>query len=111
MKPSLRQIQIRDAEPSDHAFLFATYLKNNWYDQTQSTTLKKHTWMALQHRRLEKVLNTKPVKIACLSEDPEVILGYAFKDGDKPFSYVKLAWRSTVLRIAETLIESLGEKQ
>lgn len=110
MPQTNKLIEIRDAEPSDHAFLFNSYLQNNWYDKTQSTTLKKHTWMALQHKRLEKVLETKTVKVACLSEDPDIIIGYAFKDGDKPFSYVKLGWRAPALDISKKLIESIGEK-
>lgn len=102
-------IQIRDVEPDDHAFLFSTYLKNNWYDKTQSTTLKKHTWMALQHKRLEKVLTEDKVKIACLAEEPDTIVGYAFRDGAKPFAYVKLAWRSDILDLKNRLIKSLEE--
>lgn len=103
-------IQIRNAESDDHSFLFSTYLKNNWYNKTQSTTLKKNTWMSLQHNRLTKVLEIQPVKIACLTDDPETILGYAFKDGEKPFVYVKLAWRGPALNIEKHLIDALGKK-
>ena len=106
----MTHIQIRDAEPDDHPFLFSTYLKNYWYSKTQGTTLKKHTWMALQHKRLEKVLETQKVKVACLSESPDVILGYAFQDGEKPFSYLKLAWRDPKLSISEKLLKSLEDK-
>ncbi len=109
MNPGNRLIQIRDIEPEDHAFLFSTYLKNNWYDKTQSTTLKKATWMAMQHKRLEKVLESGVVKVACLTEDPETIVGYAFPDGDKPFAYVKLAWRAPTLDLKTRLINSLEQ--
>ena len=102
-------IEIRDHVKSDEAFLFSTYLKNNWYDKTNSTTLKKATWMGLQHKRLEKVLETQVVKIACLKEDPDVILGYAFQDAGKPFVYVKLAWRADNLKLKDQLTQSLGE--
>lgn len=103
-------IQIRDVDEDDHAFLFSTYLRNNWYDKTQTTTLKKATWMALQHKRLEKVLKEEPVKIACLVEDPETIVGYAFKDGPRLFIYRKLAWRSPKLNLATLLTEALEQK-
>jgi len=103
-------IKIRDHVEGDHAFLFSTYLQNNWYDKTNSTTLKKDTWMSLQHKRLEKVIDRQKIKIACLSDDPDVILGYAFQDGEKPFSYVKLAWRSNPQNIKDMLINSLEEK-
>lgn len=107
MKPF---VKIRDHQEDDHAFLFSTYLKNNWYDKTNSTTLKKATWMGLQHTRLEKVLENQKVKIACLSEDPDVILGYSFQDGSAPFVYVKLAWRNNQLNIKDLLLKSLEEK-
>lgn len=102
-----KYVLVRDAEPDDHSFLFSTYLRNNWYSKTQTTTLKKATWMGLQHRRLEKVLEDQTVKVACLSEDPDTIIGYCFKDGKEPFTYVKLAWRAPNLNIAKILNESL----
>jgi len=102
---------IRNHEETDYPFLFATYLQNNWYDKTNSTILKKDMWMSLQHKRLEKVLESQPVKVACLQEDPDVILGYAFHDNDKPFVYVKLAWRSEKLNLKQALTNALGEEQ
>jgi len=106
-----KSILIRSAVPDDHNFLFATYLNNNWYDKTQTTTLKKSTWMALQHRRLEKVFFDADVKVACLSDDPDIIVGYSFNDGSRPFIYIKLAWRSPDLNIAKLLLDSLGESK
>jgi|688.fasta_scaffold858875_1 hypothetical protein len=103
-------IDIRDHKKDDEPFLFSTYLKNNWYDKTNSTTLKKATWMNLQHGRLEKVLDKQKIKIACLKEDPDVILGYSFQDGSAPFVYVKLAWRNNQLNIKDLLLKSLEEK-
>lgn len=110
MTTPIKTIEIRDVEPSDHPFLFSSYLNNNWYDKTQSTTLKKHTWMALQHKRLEKVLTSGVVKIACLGDEPDIIIGYAFPDGDKPFTYIKLGWRKPQLELTKRLLESIGEK-
>lgn len=103
-------IKIRDHVEGDHPFLFATYLQNNWYDKTNTTTLKKATWMGLQHKRLEKVLDEQKVKVACLSNDEDIILGYAFNDGKKPFVYVKLAWRKNPQKIEELLLKQLGEQ-
>jgi hypothetical protein len=104
------EITFRNHVADDHNFLFATYLQNNWYDKTNTTTLKKDTWMSLQHKRLEKVLDTQNIKIACLSDHPDVILGYAFQDGSKPFCYLKLAWRNhRFLDLKEALLKSLEE--
>jgi hypothetical protein len=105
-----QHILIRPAEPDDHNFLFATYLNNNWYSKEQTTTLKKSMWMALQHKRLENVLSSGTVKVACLSESPDVVVGYAFPDGERPFSYVKLAWRSPQLDLTNRLLNSLKDQ-
>jgi len=104
-----QHIRIRNHTKDDEPFLFATYLQHNWYDKTNSTTLKKDTWMSLQHKRLEGVLEQQKVKVACLKDDPTVILGYAFQDGSKPFSYLKLAWRNCSVNIKELLLKALEE--
>lgn len=67
--------------------------------------------MALQHRRLENVLESGIVKVACLGDEPDIILGYAFQDGDKQFYYVKLGWREPRLEISKKLLESIGDKK
>lgn len=100
---------VRKIEPDDHAFFFSTYLKNKWYAKTQSTTLKKHTWMSLQHKRLEKVLKDQDVFVASFSDDPGTIIGYAFSDCGVPFCYVKLAWRDPELNVSKILLDKLGE--
>src|ERR1700678_1249437 len=98
------KITIRKALPTDHPFIFATYLRNRWFDKGQKTTLKRSTWSSLQHRRIEQVLTLGSVYVACLAEDPDTILGYSFIDSGVPFAYVKLDWRSPGLAIAEKLI-------
>lgn len=100
-------IMTRDSVASDHAFLYSTYLQNNWYDKTNTTTLKKATWMGLQHKRLEKVLDEQKVIVACLSDNTDQIVGYGFKDGEKPFVYIKPAWRSPELDLKKTITEAL----
>ena len=98
-----KEIVIRNMQPGDEPFLFATYLKNNWYDKTNTSTLKPATWMALQRKRLENVLKVQPVKIACLSHDEDIILGYGFFDIDKHFIYIKQAWRDPRFAIKDML--------
>ena len=99
------KIQIRTAVQSDHSFIYATYLRNKWFDKINKTTLKRSTWSNLQHKRIEDILLSKVVLIACLAEDPDVILGYSFIDGSNPYTYVKLDWRSPGLGIADKLLK------
>lgn len=91
-------IAIRKAIVEDHPFIYSTYLKNNWFNKDNDTVLKKDTWMRLQHGRLEGLLQTSPVKVACLAEDPDTILGYSI-DG---FTYIRPQWRK-VANIEEML--------
>lgn len=103
MKP---EIHIRLSYEADHAFLFATALRNMWFSKQNDTTLKKNTWMRAQHARLERLFATQPVLIACLSNDHDVILGYRFEDGNRSFTYVKLAFRGEKLGVERALSEA-----
>lgn len=97
------KIILRTAYPPDYPFVFATYLRNRWFDKKNTTTLRRSTWSQLQHKRLERILESEKVLIACLDEDTDVIVGYSFKDGQTVFSYVKLPFRAPGLKIAEML--------
>jgi hypothetical protein len=99
------RIVIRNSKPSDYAFMFATYLRNRYFDKNNKTTLKRSTWSDLHHKRLESIL--PKALVACLSEDEDTILGYSFIDGKEPWVYVKLAWRSQGLDLKTKLLKEL----
>lgn len=101
------KVIIRPAVEADHAFIYATYIRNRYFNRDNNTTLKRSTWSALQHKRLEHILASKPVLVACLSNDPDTILGYAFMDGDNPFSYVKLAFRQIDPSVSAILLKEI----
>jgi len=107
-----KQIDIRNHIPGDWNFMYATYLRHNWYDKTNSTTLKKDHWMELQNKRLTNVFKKQTIKIACLKIDSNVIVGYAFEDGEKPFCYIRPRWKPSSIvpfDIKEILLKSLEE--
>jgi len=107
-----RYIKVRDHVEDDIAFIYDAYMRNNWYLKENSTTLKKATWMGLQRKRLDKILETQKVQVACLSQDEDIIVGFGFKDGEeKDFVYVKLAWRNSPQKIEELLLNKLKEQQ
>jgi hypothetical protein len=98
------KIQVRKVTDDDHAFIYATYLRNRWFDRNNTTTLKRTTWSALQHKRLERLLKDSMVLIACISDDPTAILGYIFVDeGGSDYCYIKLAFRSEGFGIEKIL--------
>lgn len=85
-------IKIRSIKKEDEPFIYATYLKNNWHSKTNTTTLRKETWMRVQHGRLEALFENAPeqVKVVCLVEDPDTILGYKLQD----WVYIRPQWRN-----------------
>lgn len=100
------KIIIRSLTEEDHNFIYATYLRNEYFNKKNKTTLKRSTWSSLQHKRLEDILKDPAnVRIAGLEDDPTDIKGYTIVDGDRLFTYIKLAWRSPGLKIKERLEE------
>jgi hypothetical protein len=106
----MSSIVLRSVLPTDHAFIYATYLNNNWHNKDNTTTLEKNTWMRINHMRLERLLNEAKATIACLSEDEDVILGYCLQD-KQPFVYVKKDWRDPDLNLTLMLLKSYEEKK
>lgn len=90
------RISVRRAVESDWAFIFSTYLTNNWFSEENDTTLRKNTWMKIQHQMLEELLKKSPsgALVACLEEDVDFILGYVVLK-DKQFSYIKKDFRTS----------------
>lgn len=103
-----KKIIVRPAKEEDVPFLFATYLKHNWYDKTNSTLLPKIVWINAQRKRLQKIYDENKVKIACINEDPDLIMGYGFLDLDKkPFVYIKKHYRNQEENLENLLRESI----
>ena len=89
----MKPVTTRLAVPSDHAFIYSTFLHNRWFSRDNHTTLHKGQWYKLQHARLEKMLDTQPTYVVCLSHDHDTILAYSLMDGSTQFTYVKKSWR------------------
>lgn len=98
-------ISFRPANASDSAFILSTWLRglrfgNNWYRLIDGTT-----YFQVYHALIEALL-AKPgvqVTVACLKDDPEVILGYSVFEGNKlHWVQVKKAWRN--IGIAKELV-------
>lgn len=90
---------------NDRNFIFASWLRGLYYGDTWYSQIPKNIFMANYHEALDKFLN-KPdvnIKIACLKDDPEVILGYSVSRqlnvggheiGVVDWIFVKSAWRN-----------------
>lgn len=89
-------IAIRDLEPEDYNFVYATWNKsycfgNPSFRKIPQTDFYKYQSCVIRH------LLTKPgvqKKVAVLKEDPDIILGYAFYEDDiAHYVFVKDDWR------------------
>jgi hypothetical protein len=72
-------ILIRDYnKENDKAFVIATWLRGLYYGDTWFALIKKQTFMNYYAKLIEMLIDgqTTKIKVACLKEDPTVIIGY-----------------------------------
>jgi len=98
---------IRDGKPEDNNFILSTFLRGLYYGDSWFSLIPKDAFM--QHYK--KVANylvipgNSTIKVACLKEDPNVILGYSILSNDFQtihWVFVKNAWRNK--GIAKSLV-------
>lgn len=102
-------IVIRQAVQDDYNFLIATMLRGLFYGDSWFSLIPKNIFMSCYHGVIDRLLTSPAatINVACLQEDPSVILGYAIqrKVGDKvalDFVFVKKIWRG--IGIAKSLV-------
>lgn len=89
---------VRDSKPSDKNFILATFLRGLYYGETWFSEIPKDIFMDNYKTIASSLLNSPRVtiKVACLPEDPDTIIGYSILSTDYQtlhFVYVKSAWR------------------
>ncbi len=98
MASETKLFTVRDYRQSDHPFIMSTFLKGLRFGNDLFREIRSEVFFKEYQKIVESLLshpNTE-VKVACLSDDEEVILGYSIhsKDGTKAhFTFVKSAWR------------------
>lgn len=106
-------ISVREGVESDHPFIYASWLKglrygNDWFSLIESDHYYKN-----YHAVIEHLLNdpNTTVLIACLQEDPDVILGFSVSSGDRlHWVFVKQRWRKIGIArsLAPTQVSSVS---
>lgn len=89
---------IRDYKESDKKFILATFLRSLYYGDSWFSFIPKDIFMNNYKLIAESILvNPKTlIKIACLKEDEDVILGYSILGNNYHtvhWCYVKKVWR------------------
>mgnify|MGYP006270041487 CR=1 FL=1 len=112
MEPHLNSlIDLRDLLEWDVNFIYQTWLKGLYYGSDFWKQMKGDTYYSTYKRLIERILVTPgtKVKIACLKEDPEVVIGYAVYTGDTlHWAFVKPQWRK--MGIAKAIIPDTIKK-
>lgn len=98
---------VRDAEPTDTSFIMATFLRGLYHGDSEEgphvilkfiSIMPRKVFMD-NYKHVAMKLISSPntvIKVACLIEDPDVILGYSILSSDFQtihWVYVKSIWR------------------
>lgn len=76
---------LRPYQPNtDDPLIYSSWTKNNWYSPKEKITVTKGQWFKMKIQAIKQTLLTSEVRIACLSDDLNVICGYCVLDDDKP---------------------------
>lgn len=88
---------IRPAVLEDKNLILATFLRGLYYGDSWFSLIPKDIFMSNYKRLIEAILLKGNVNIACLQDDPSVIIGYSILSSDYQaitWVYVKQAWRN-----------------
>lgn len=99
-------ITLRNSCQADESFIYATWLRSQYYGNTWFKQIDKNIFFNNYKRVVSDYLITAHVQIACLDSDPDVVVGYAVYSADGKilrWVYVKRAWRR--LGIAKKLVD------
>jgi hypothetical protein len=76
--------EVRDSKEEDKNFILATFLRGLYYGDSWFSLIPKDIFMA-NYKQVAQTLVSSPkvtIKVACLKEDPDVILGYSILSND-----------------------------
>lgn len=96
---------VRDVEPEDMPFIYATWLRGLYHGNPWWRDVDQDTFFSEYHKVIERILSAleTTVQVSCLEEDPNVVIGYSVSRGSVlDWVFVKKAFRK--FGIAKTLI-------
>lgn len=97
MSAGLELIVLRPWNPdTDKPFVMSTWIKGLYYGDSWFSLIPKDVFMSNYHPFLERLLDSPGVEVtvACLVEDPDVIVGYSVTTNTAlHWVFCKKAWR------------------
>lgn len=107
--PSKDLITIRPSTPEDINFVYATWLPGLYFGNSWFKEINRMLYYKKYHAVIDGIIKRPniTVSIACLKEDPDVILGYAITEIQEPgivlhWVFTRPVWRN--LGIAKQLL-------
>lgn len=104
------QLKIREYQPGDEAFLYATWLKAYRHSSEFARRIRDVVFFERHHQAIEGILKRPRVSVlvACLDDSHDTILGYLVTEryNDRPvihYCYVKLSFRR--MGVASALLD------
>lgn len=94
----MSHFEVRDYKPEDKNFIMATFLRGLYYGDSWFSQIPKDIFMDNYKLFVENLvgLPTTTIKVACLKDDADIILGYSILSNDFQtinWVFVKLDWR------------------
>lgn len=87
-------IDYRQGLATDDPFIFSSWLNGLRYANDMFEQIDQEIYFKHYHQRIELILKRSEVNIACLKDDPDVILGYSVVEPTiLHWVFVKPAWR------------------
>lgn len=87
---------IRDYKPFDKNFIMASFLRGVYYGNKFYGMTPKDDFMNNYKHVGESLIANAKIRVACLPDDPDVILGYCITSSSDEiihWCFVKTAWR------------------
>lgn len=107
---------IRPAIPSDIPFIYSTWLKSFKYDSALGKSMRKSVFFESYREVIDNILDQSSVAVACMQDDPNVIIGYAVYEAYSMFdcnilhyAFVKESFRG--LKVATSLLRIIDNKK
>lgn len=89
-------VSIRPAIKDDYPFIYSSWLQSLWAGNSWFKLIRRDLYFKKYHDVVENVLRSTNsiVLIACLLDEPDIILGFSAREGDRlHYVFVKEDWR------------------
>lgn len=88
-------IVVRAFQEDDAPFIYSTWLRGLYFGNEWFRKIDKDSFFSKYRLVVKRLLETCNVQMACLEEDPEVLVGYVvYKGPQLHWVYVKKDWRN-----------------